>query len=286
MEEMSGKIADDSIWITATPTTMTKSLPFYITEAGHFTVFSDYKVKRDLHDSFLFLYTHSGEGIIKTGDTNIRLPSGYAVIIDCHTAHEYYSQSDTWNFLWIHFDGSAVKTMFDILYPNNTVYNVNMESDSDFKHHVTSIIKRAAKNDIKNCIDNSCRMHQLINSMFSSSLTADENNQKKDFGDDIHTVLEYIKNNYSQSISIDDMIETIHVSKYHFIRRFSRIMGMTPYNYLINYRITMAKTLLRTTNKTVAEIAEQCGFMDTSNFITKFKRSTNQKPLQYRRDFT
>ena len=286
MDEFLGKLSDNSIWVTVTPTLLVKNFPFYITEAGHFTVYSDYKVKRDLHDSFLLLYTCSGTGCVKTGNISIQLPEGHAVIIDCHTAHEYFSKTDIWDFLWIHFEGSAVKTMFDVLYPNNSVYAVNMESEVEFKNCITSIISRIIKNDIKTCIDSSYRMHQLINLMYSASLAAEENNQKKDSGDDIHTVLELIKSNYSQPISIDDMIETIHISKYHFIRRFNRIMGMTPYNYLMNYRITMAKTMLRTTDKTVAEIAEECGFMDTSNFIAKFKRSTNQKPLQYRRDFT
>lgn len=285
MDEILGKPSENSIWITATPTDVTKSFPFYITEAGHFTVYSDYSVKRDTHDSFLFLYTLDGEGHIKTGDTTLRLLPKHAAIIDCHTAHEYFPLSEPWEFLWIHFNGCAAKTMFDVLYPNS-VDTVNMEAAADFEGELSSIIGKSTKNDIKTCTDNSCRMHSLINQLYASSLKAERCNQKKDFGDDIHSVLEYIKVNYSQPISIDDMVAAIHISKYHFIRRFSRIMGITPYNYLTNYRITMAKTMLRTTDKTVAEIAEACGFMDTSNFITKFKRSTNQKPLQYRRDFT
>jgi len=43
---------------------------------------------------------------------------------------------------------------------------------------------------------------------------------------------------------------------------------------------------LRTTNKSIAEISEECGFLDTSNFISQFKKNTNQKPTDYRRDFT
>ena len=99
-------------------------------------------------------------------------------------------------------------------------------------------------------------------------------------------VIDFIQNNYSDSISIDDMIQNIHISKYHFIRLFHRIMGTTPYNYLTNYRINKSKLLLRTTNKSIAEISEECGFLDTSNFISQFKQNTNQKPTDYRRDFT
>ncbi len=287
MEELSGKIFDGSVWITVTPSPSAQNLPFYIIETGHFTVSPDYKVKRDLHDSFLLLYTCGGIGCVKTRNTSVRLSKGCAVIIDCHMPHEYYSLSDEWNFLWIHFKGSAAKTMFDVLYPNNSVYAVNTANEPEFENRISTLIDNAAKNDTKTCIDNSCHIHRIINLMYASTIDSEADSQKqKDFTADVHKVLEYIKTNYSQSISIDDMTETIHMSKYHFIRRFSRIMGMTPYSYLMNYRITISKTLLRTTDKTIDEIARLCGFMDTSNFIAKFKRNTGQKPLQYRRDFT
>ena len=81
------------------------------------------------------------------------------------------------------------------------------------------------------------------------------------------------------------MIADIPLSKYHFIRVFKRIMGTTPYNYLTNYRINNAKILLKTTDLSVYEIAERCGFSDTSNFIVQFKKHTGQKPLEYRRYF-
>lgn len=286
MDKFEGTLSDNSIWITATPTPLTQTLPFYISEAGHFCVYSDYMVKRDLHDSFLLLYTCSGIGCIKTGDINILLPQEHAVIIDCHIAHEYFSQSDSWDFLWVHFNGSGIEAMFDVIYPNNSVRAVNMEIEDDFRSIITSIIDKVIKNDIRSSMDISSRMHTLLNLMYSATIVIEESNQKKESADDIRAVLDYIKKNYSQPISIDDMVNTIHISKYHFIRRFSRTMGVTPYHYLTNYRITMAKTLLRTSNKTVAEIAEICGFLDTSNFITQFKKRTGQKPLQYRRDFT
>lgn len=109
---------------------------------------------------------------------------------------------------------------------------------------------------------------------------------QKEPADDILTVIKFIESNYSKPITVDDMIKNIHVSKYHFIRRFRRAMGITPYSYLTNYRINMSKMLLRSTDQTVAKIAESCGFPDTSNFIEHFKKHTGEKPLQYRRDFS
>lgn len=279
-------ISDDSIWITATPTPLAQTLPFYITEAGHFLAGSHYQIKRPMHDSFLLLYTISGQGIVKTGDTVIPLPRQSAVVIDCHIPHEYYSHTDEWEFLWIHFKGSSIQPLYDILYQNGAVRSVDMKNAAEFESSTSRLIKATMKNDVVSCIAVSSGIHSLLHLICASALETENSSRKKEPLDDIQTVIAFIEKNYSHAVSIDDMVKNIHVSKYHFIRCFRRTMGITPYSYLTNYRITMAKTFLRSTDKTVSEIAEICGFLDTSNFITQFKKHTGQKPLQYRHDFS
>lgn len=129
-------------------------------------------------------------------------------------------------------------------------------------------------------------MHSVFNAVCLASLENDHADIRHNSADDVRIVAKYIENNYRSQITVDDMIKDIPVSKYHFIRRFKRAMGITPYSYLTNYRINMSKKFLRSTDKTVSEIAEICGFLDTSNFIVHFKKHTGQKPLQYRRDFS
>lgn len=285
MEITEQTISDKSTWITLTPTPITQTFPFYVTEAGVFYAYRDYSVKRNLHESYMLLYTHSGEGIVSTGNITVSLPQGHAVIINCRVPHEYFSKSESWKFSWIHFNGSGIEALHDILYPDNAVRTVEIKHRLIFENNIESLLKKTQKSDVESTIEMSAQMHELINFIYSSSLEYDEDNRKKESADDIKAVINFIEENYKNPISVDDMVDIIHISKYHFIRRFRRIMGITPYHYLTNHRITVAKTLLRSTNKTVAEIAEKCGFSDTSNFITQFKKQTGQKPLEYRNDF-
>lgn len=280
------KISDSSVWISATPTPFAKSLPFHISEAGHFIADYDYTVQRDTHDSFLLLYTISGEGFVRSGNSEVSLPRDFAVIIDCHTPHEYHSISDKWDFLWIHLSGSGIEPLFDITYPSKDICAVSMENAENFDERINSIIAEVRQNDIAACIHLSSHMHSILNAVCLAALENDKASIKHNSADDVRTVVKYIEKNYFNPITVDDMIQDIHISKYHFIRRFKRAMGITPYSYLTNYRINMSKTLLRTTDKTVSEIAEICGFLDTSNFITHFKKHTGQKPLGYRHDFS
>ena len=286
MRKYEEKISDNSIWVSATPTAVAKTLPLYVSEAGHFMADSDYITKRETHDSFLLLYTLKGEGSILTGDTAFNLPRGYAVIIDCHSPHKYKSVTDRWEFLWIHFGGSAAKAMLEIAYPSGSVRAADMANAPDFEELVNSIIEEARQNDIESYLHLSSHMHSVFNAVCLGALEGDNASIKHNSAEDVQTVVKFIERNYFNPITVEDMIECIHVSKYHFIRRFRRVMGVTPYSYLTNYRINKSKTLLRTTSKSVSEIAEICGFMDTSNFISHFKKHTGVKPTQYRRDFT
>ena len=117
-------------------------------------------------------------------------------------------------------------------------------------------------------------------------LETERDHQKETYSEDIAAAVTFIQEHYAQPITIDDIIQDIPISKYHFIRLFRRIMGVTPYSYLTNYRINRSKILLRSTEKTIADIAEACGFLDTSNFISQFKKHTGVRPTHYRRDFS
>lgn len=278
-------IDDNSKWFTATPTPTARLLPFSATEAGHFIAQREYAVKRDMHNSYLLIYTIGGSGSVITDNTKIDIAAGNAIIIDCHKPHSYYSASEKWEFLWIHFNGISMKEIFDVLYPSN-VHAIKIDDVRTFKSRIVSLIERIEINTMENCFEISSQLHTVFNIILKSTLENEKCSRKKDFMNDIDTAIEFIKNNYSKSISIDDIISDIHISKYHFIRMFRRVMGITPYSYLMNYRINVSKTMLRSTDKTIVEISELCGFMDASNFITQFKKHTGQKPLQYRRDFS
>mgnify|MGYP000820980208 CR=1 FL=1 len=95
--------------------------------------------------------------------------------------------------------------------------------------------------------------------------------------------VETIRKHYQQELCLADLLAEAHMSKSYFLRLFRRYMGTTPYNYLVNFRITQAKELLVLTDHSVGEIAQKVGFGDASNFSTRFAKATGQSPLQYRK---
>ena len=82
--------------------------------------------------------------------------------------------------------------------------------------------------------------------------------------------------------SRSDLAGSAFLSKYHFLRLFSRITGMTPMEYLQSYRIGRAKIFLKTSDLSIEEIASKIGYENAAAFIRAFKQQTGTTPGKYK----
>ena len=71
-------------------------------------------------------------------------------------------------------------------------------------------------------------------------------------------------------------------SRFHFLRTFTRVFGLTPHQYLIRRRLGHAAWLLAHETMPVTEVALEAGFGDLSNFVRTFGRAAGMSPLHYR----
>lgn len=95
----------------------------------------------------------------------------------------------------------------------------------------------------------------------------------------------YMKDNYQRAIKLDDIAQEVHLCPTYFHTLFTQTCGITPHDYLLEYRIRTAKEYLLTTSDTLCEIAERCGFCNQQYMATVFKAKTGQTPAQYRREY-
>lgn len=100
---------------------------------------------------------------------------------------------------------------------------------------------------------------------------------------EIQTVKNYMKVNYHKNITLDDLVELVHINKFYLIRIFKQEVGMSPIDYLIHVRIDEAQKMLRNTNIAIADIAHLVGFQSPSHFSKTFRELSNMTPSQYRR---
>ena len=94
--------------------------------------------------------------------------------------------------------------------------------------------------------------------------------------------LEYISNNYSYNLKIQDIADYIGVDRTYLYKIFMREAQISPKQYLLQYRIRAAAKLLQTQNYNVTEIAYSCGFRDSAAFCYHFRQQIGMTPRQYR----
>lgn len=96
--------------------------------------------------------------------------------------------------------------------------------------------------------------------------------------------LVYIDKNYRNAITLEDIANASHISKYHFCRLFKETTGATVLEYLNNVRLTKVHSLLIDTNAAIGEIAKETGFMSSANLTRVFKKIYGISPRDFRKN--
>jgi AraC-like DNA-binding protein len=99
----------------------------------------------------------------------------------------------------------------------------------------------------------------------------------------IHKAVSFVDDNYRTDISRDAACGIAGMSPSHFSRTFRKVVGMSYQEYVNRKRIAKAKELLRTSPRSIAEIAAYVGFADNTGFGRIFKKVTGQTPSAHRK---
>src|SRR5438874_8370396 len=90
---------------------------------------------------------------------------------------------------------------------------------------------------------------------------------------------------YFEPLDVDDLARAAGLSRAHFSREFHRAFGESPHAYLLTRRLERAAALLRTTDRSVADICVSVGLQSVGSFTTSFTRSYGASPTAYRAAF-
>ncbi len=97
--------------------------------------------------------------------------------------------------------------------------------------------------------------------------------------------INYIKNNFREDLTLDDVAEEAGLSKYHYCREFKKATDLTPVEFINRTRCEFAKNLLESKKYSVAEIGEMSGFLTPAYFSKTFKSFFGTYPSDYMKKY-
>ena len=95
-------------------------------------------------------------------------------------------------------------------------------------------------------------------------------------------MLRYVEEHYTEELTVEKLAGCVVLSESACLRSFRQFLGITPIQYVKQYRIEKAAELLLSTSKKIGEIGADCGFSDTSYFTKTFREIKHCTPREYR----
>ncbi len=258
-----------------TPGIRTRQILAYVRSIGIYSVDASYYTEREKFNTFLVLYTISGTGRLTYNNKEYILNPGDSALIDCNRFHRYAADADGhWEFQWLHFNGVS-EGAIEAVIENGVRY-----SDPEIKKTLDTLFSLCKEQPPGYDILSSLQLHTLVSQFMLLSRKSGE--AGRELPALVINAVNLIEENYAQKITLDDICRHLNISKFYFCRVFHQNMQCSPYEYLLNYRITQAKRWLRTTDYSMEVIAEKVGFGTSSHFIKTFVQRENVTPYKFR----
>ena len=96
----------------------------------------------------------------------------------------------------------------------------------------------------------------------------------------------YVEKNIGKVITLEELSANVYLSSSWFSKKFKEATNISPMEYVLNIKLSNAKQLLSTTQLSINEIAQICGFNDAAYFSYYFKKRFGISPKQYRTQST
>ena len=256
------------------------------------------------HEDIKIVIINNGTAQINSDDQGLRLLPGQAVLINRNVMHSiqqfgpdscsYYSITFHPDFILGENSTNMAHKYLDIFSSKNLrflIFDENVEWHSELLDHLNNAI---AANLIKGegyelttrgylCFFWSRLVNHLKNNIDNEleDMPASLDEQR------VKRAMSYIREHHVEKISLEDISSVIHVSKSECCRCFKRSIGMTPFEYLMKYRVFEAANLFKDpahASDSIADVALAVGFNNLSYFSKLFGKYMNCTPRQYRNE--
>lgn len=252
------------------------------------------------HDELQFTLVLSGEVTFQVNGENYDLTTDDVLFINRAALHETIKMSDDCEYISLNFmdkllsfsnDSRMEKCYVKPYLEANMFSAYKFTVNEKWQAEVIGLIKRiwdiykrrsyAWEFDV--CVDLVFVWRYMIKNIDIPEHKDGKNGQSQN--ERMRLMLTFIHQNYSDNLKLEDIAASANISVAECGRCFNEMIAVSPYAYLIRYRLKKAVHLLINSEYSVTDIAIAVGFQDVAHFIQSFKKQEGMTPGQFRKKY-
>ncbi len=230
------------------------------------------------HKQLELCYVLNGELNIEVEGKKRTLKTGDVYLVFPNIPHAVFNSSAS--VLIAIFDGEIVHAYHEILShqkPKDAVIPSEQLPSS-----VESLFHQIFEFYINDSPFRSTVLHSLLNALLGTLLNTCNTIPRNSENELIEKILLYFSDHFTEKITLEDIAREFNYSKYYISHIINDTLHCNLSALINSYRISLAQNLLISTNQSIGEIAEECGFQNQSSFNRVFSKYVGCSPCKFR----
>ncbi len=221
----------------------------------------------------------SGRGTLRVGDEEYSARGGDVFYLNPDREVIYRAdENDPWEYRWVGFVGTkAMVALNDTVLPRKIV--TSLSKVEVLAERMRQIYECASQGSERGDLMALGHMYFFLSELLEQCGTQGRDSDTA--AEYVHRATDYIREHYTERLSIDDVCQFLNISRSYLYKLFKRYYGVSPSSYLIRFRLEKARELLNAQQYPVNEVAERVGFSDHPYFTKRFRMVYDMTPREY-----
>lgn len=240
-----------------------------------------------VRNNYLFHYVVSGKGTLRANDEKDKmqeysLEGGSGFIIEPGYVNTYMAdEKEPWTYMWIEFAGLRARECVEAMGVSQ-LHPVYVPDTKEHGKEIEEKLRHFVFSEDQSSMSLIGQFYLLLDRMiqYSSTRRAPQDGKLSEFY--AKEAIRYIETHYKEDVTVEDIAKNCQLERSYFGKIFKGVIGQSPQEFLVHYRMAKAAALLTTSDRQISEIGALVGYPNALHFSRAFKRVYQISPREYR----
>ncbi len=260
------------------------TLDMYLTTCGIQNCVAGHHFGPGKRDSYILHFVSDGKGTFKCDGVTYELSRGDVFLVKPDTEVYYIAdENNPWSYMWVGFNGIKALSYLEAAGLEGKAVTTKCSNTPIIFSCIQQMIMYRQLT-LANELRRESALLQIFSVMMEEYKGTLPKEERYDYPYQIYVeqAVDYIQRNFKSNIKVSDLASYIGIDRSYLTNIFKNVMKMSPQEYLIKYRMELAKDLLKNSDKKIGDIAEKIGYYDQLSFSKMFKKVEGISPTEYR----